>query len=52
MDTKVFPPSETHESLQITKDPLFVSKPIGKYEPLREELAKVFEPDSNILMRK
>lgn len=49
MDTKVYPPSE---NLLTTRDPLFVSKPIGKYEPQREEIAKLFNPDPNILMRK
>jgi len=49
MDTHVFPPTE---NLLSARDPLFVSKPIGKYEPQREEIAKFFHPDPNVLMRK
>ncbi|KAL4497051.1 hypothetical protein ABPG72_002207 [Tetrahymena utriculariae] len=49
METKVFPPGEM---LSTQKDPLFVSKPIGKYEPMRDEQARFFNPDPNIPMRK
>jgi hypothetical protein len=33
------------DSLPPCKEPLFVSKPIGNYEPIKVELKKLFDPD-------
>ncbi len=30
-----------------TREPLYVSKPIGNYEPIKEEANKHFRPDPN-----
>lgn len=39
--------------LPVQKEPLFVNKPIGKYEPSREvENLKAFKPDPNVLIKK
>ncbi|EGR30470.1 hypothetical protein IMG5_130960 [Ichthyophthirius multifiliis] len=48
VDTKL---KVTNDLIPFTKDSLFVLKPIGIYEPQKEEQGKLFNPDPNIPVR-
>lgn len=49
VDTKL---EEPNYNLPAANDPLFVLRPIGQYEPIREEAMKHFHPDPESAQKK
>ncbi|EAR97253.2 flagellar associated protein (macronuclear) [Tetrahymena thermophila SB210] len=49
MDPKIEPPML---DLPPSKDPLFVLKPIGDYDPIQDQIKKVFDPNPDAIIKK